>query len=128
MGVYAGSESIRFGTYNIRNGRNGGMESVLIVMSQASMDLGIFKETKFTGGVYTHGSARYSVVAEDMPSRHCGRVAVFYHPSLQYAVENPAVWAQRRRLPDRDGGVAMVHHRMLLATMATSTTSYLPWC
>ena len=33
---------IRFGTYNIRNGRNGGLESELWGMAQANMDLGIF--------------------------------------------------------------------------------------
>ena len=38
--------TIRFGTYNICNSRNGGLESVLRVMSQANMDLGIFQETK----------------------------------------------------------------------------------
>ena len=32
---------IRFGTYNIRNGRNGGLESALWGMSQANVDLGI---------------------------------------------------------------------------------------
>ena len=37
---------IRFGTYNIRNGRNGVLESALRGMSQANMDLGIFQETK----------------------------------------------------------------------------------
>ena len=44
---------IRFGTYNIRNGRNGGMDSALRGMSQANMDLGIFQETKYTDGIYT---------------------------------------------------------------------------
>ena len=39
---------IRFGIYNIRNGRNGGQESALRGMSQANMDLGIFQETKST--------------------------------------------------------------------------------
>ena len=34
---------IRFGTYNIRNRRNGGLESALRGMSQANMDLGIFQ-------------------------------------------------------------------------------------
>ena len=44
---------IRFGTYNIRNGRNGELESALRVMSQANMDLSIFQETKCTYGIYT---------------------------------------------------------------------------
>ena len=37
------------------------MESALGGMSQASMDLGVFKETKLTGGVYTHMSTVYQV-------------------------------------------------------------------
>ena len=36
-----GTVPIRFGTYNIRNGRRGGLESALRGMSQANMDLGI---------------------------------------------------------------------------------------
>ena len=47
---------IRFGTYNNRNGRNGGLESTLRGMSQANMYLGIFQETKFTDGIYTRES------------------------------------------------------------------------
>ena len=63
---------IRFVTYNIRNGRNRGLESALREMSQANMDLGIFQETKVTDGIYTCGLAGYSVVATDAPSRHRG--------------------------------------------------------
>ena len=37
---------IRFGTYNIRNRRNDGLDSALRGMAQANMDLGIFQETK----------------------------------------------------------------------------------
>ena len=44
---------IRFGTYNIRNGRNRGMEPALWVMSQANMDLGIFQETKCIALLYS---------------------------------------------------------------------------
>ena len=47
---------IRFVTYNIRNGRNRGLESALMGVSQANVDLGIFQETKVADGVYTHGS------------------------------------------------------------------------
>ena len=48
---------IRFGTYSIRNGRNGGLELELREVSQANIDLGIFQETKVTDGIYTRGSA-----------------------------------------------------------------------
>ena len=71
---------IRFVTYNIRNGRNGGLESALRGMSQANMDLGIFQETKCRDGIYTRESTRYRVVATDAPRRHRGGVALFYRP------------------------------------------------
>ena len=69
-----GRVTIRFGIYNICNGRNGrngrigGLESALRGMSQASMDLVIFQETKVTDIIYTCRSAGYSVVALDVPS------------------------------------------------------------
>ena len=82
-----GRVPIRFGTYNIRNERNRGLESALRGMSQAIMYLGIFQETKVIIGVYTRGSDGYSVVATDVPIRHRGMVAIFYRPSLCFAVE-----------------------------------------
>ena len=78
---------IRFGTYNIRNRWNGGLESALRGMYQANMDLGIFQEKKITEGIYTRESAGYYVVATDAPSRHRGGVALFYRPSPLFAVE-----------------------------------------
>ena len=78
---------IRFGTYNIRNGRNGGLELALREISQASMDMGIFQETNFTDRIYTRGLAKYSVVATNAPSRHRGGVAVFYQPAPHFAVK-----------------------------------------
>ena len=76
-----------FCTYNICNGWNGGLELALRGISQANMDLVIFQETKLTNGVYTHGSAGYSIVAMDVPSLHRSRVTVFYRPSPRYVVE-----------------------------------------
>ena len=78
---------IKFGTYNIRNGRNGGLESALRGMAQANIDLGIFQETKCNDGIYTRESSGYRVVATDAPSRHRGGVALFYRPSSLFAVE-----------------------------------------
>ena len=83
----SGTVRISFGTYNIRNGRNGGLESALWDMSQASMDLGIFQETKLTDRIYIRWSAGYSVVATDSPSQNCGGVAIFHRPAPLFAVE-----------------------------------------
>ena len=82
-----GRVPIRFGTYTIWNGRNGGLESVLRGVSQANMDMGIFKENKATDGVYIRGLDGYSIVTTDAPSRHCGGVAVFYQPAPNFVVE-----------------------------------------
>ena len=78
---------IRFGTYNIFNGRKGGLEAALRGMSQANMDMGILQETKLTDGIYTCGSAGYSVIATDAPSRHRGGVAIFYRSAPHFVVE-----------------------------------------
>ena len=78
---------IKFGAYNIRHGRNGGLESALRGMAHANIDLGVFQETKCTNGIYTRESAGYRVVATDTLSRHRGGVALFYKPSAQFAVE-----------------------------------------
>ena len=86
-GPTSGKVPIRFGPYNIRNGRNGGLEAALRGMSQANMDMGILQETKITDGIYTCGSAGYSVVATDAPSRHRGGVAIFYRSEPHFAVE-----------------------------------------
>ena len=83
----SGKVLIRFGTYTIHNGRNGGLEAALRGVSQANMDLGILQETKLTEGIYTRGSAGYSVIATDAPSRHRGGVAIFYRPAPHLAVE-----------------------------------------
>ena len=78
---------IRFGTYNIHNGRNGGLKAALRGMSQANMDLGILQETKLTDGIYTPGSARYSALTTDAPIRNHGGVAIFYRSEPHFAVE-----------------------------------------
>ena len=83
----SGKVPIRFGTYNICNGRNGGLEESLRGVTQANMDLGILQETKLTDRIYTRGSAGYSVVTTESPSRYCGGVAIFHRPAPHFAVE-----------------------------------------
>ena len=43
-----GKTIIRFGTYNIQNRRNSGIESALREMAQTNLDLGVFQKTKVT--------------------------------------------------------------------------------
>ena len=78
---------IKFGTYNIRNGRNGGLDTSLRGMEQENLDMGIMQETNITDGVYNRASAGYRVVATDAPSPHSGGIAMFYREGSGFAVE-----------------------------------------
>ena len=60
MGWGSGARwAIRFRSYNICNGRNGGIESALQGLSHANVDLGIRQDIKVTKGIYTRESGGY---------------------------------------------------------------------
>jgi hypothetical protein len=54
-----GSGSIAVASWNICNGRNGGLESTLRAMEAMGIDIGILLETKVTGGIYTRFLSGY---------------------------------------------------------------------
>ena len=72
---------IRFGTYNIRNGRNGGITSALQGMPQANLNLWVFQEINVVDGIHTCASAGYYLFTTNAPSQYCGGVAIFYWES-----------------------------------------------
>ena len=52
------------------------------------MDLGVFQETKVSGGEYMHSSMEYNDLVDDTPSSHRGvGVSVFYHDASHFQVE-----------------------------------------
>ena len=69
---------ICFGTYNICNGRNGGLKSALRGMSQENIKLGVLQDTNLTGGVYMREYAGYRVAESGAPRQHCRGAAIFY--------------------------------------------------
>ena len=69
---------IRFESYNICNGHNGGLEPALRRISQDNINLGVLQETKLTRGVYEQELAGLHFVALDVPSRRHDGVALFY--------------------------------------------------
>ena len=87
QGVARPTRPIRFSTYNIRNGWNGGLEYALRGISQANMDLGVFQETKLNKRIYTRESSGYTVVATAAPSAHSSGVTLFYHTAEHFSVE-----------------------------------------
>ena len=75
---------VRFGTYNIRNGKNGRFESVLQGMYQRNIDLGVFQDIKVTDGLHIHTLAVYSVFATDAPSQNSGGIELFYRYDMSH--------------------------------------------
>ena len=82
-----GRTLIRFGTYNIRNGRNGGLELALRGMGKSNVDVGVFQETKLMEGIYTRILDGYKVVTMLAPRRHHRGLALFYQDPPAFVVE-----------------------------------------
>ena len=111
-----GRVPIRFGTYIICNGRNGGLDLALRWMPKANMTWAYFKKKTHQRRLHPrvgriqhrlHGHAKPALrrgcsFLPDVTTL-CGGV----HPEVQY---------QRRRIPAGNGGAAMVHRLMLPCT------------
>ena len=54
---------IRFGSYNIQNGHNSGLESALRGIYQANMNLGFLQKTKVTEFFYTRVLEGYTFIS-----------------------------------------------------------------
>ena len=50
-----GGETFTVATWNIRCGRNGGLESALRALESLEVDIAILTEAKLTKGIYTSG-------------------------------------------------------------------------
>ena len=70
-------KTIRCRLYNISNGKNLGLESVLCGMAQNNMDRRIYQETKVTEGICARDLKGYHVLAADALSRYWGGATVF---------------------------------------------------
>jgi len=82
-----GSGSFTVASYNIRSGRNGGLESALRAMKLMGVDCGVFLETKLTEGIYTRWSSGYNVRSTHAPSKWQGGISLFWRASESYEIE-----------------------------------------
>ena len=80
-------------TYNIRSGRNGGLESTLRAMVLLGVNIGFFRETKLTSSIYICNSGGYNVAATNVPRVLQGGVALFWKESKGYKVKEARIWA-----------------------------------
>jgi hypothetical protein len=83
-----GSGSITVASWNIHNSRNKRLESALQAMEAMGVNLGVFLETKLTGGIYTQNMSGYSVITPDAPSVHQGGIALFWRANKMYEVKD----------------------------------------
>ena len=82
-----GSGSFTMASYNIRSGRNGGLESALQVMKLMGVNFGVVLETKLTMGVYTRWSSGYNVRSTHAPSKWQGGISLFWRTSEMYEIK-----------------------------------------
>ena len=88
-----GSGTFSIATWNIRNGRNGGLESLCCALASLDVDIAVLRETKLTGGIYTHFSSGYSMIGTiDAPSKHQGGIALCVRENDLFEVEETKIW------------------------------------
>ena len=82
------------GALEVATETDGAVETVVVDMHRHKMEdtqlptnYPTNPTTKLTDGIYTRGSAGYSVVATDAPSRHRGGVAIFYCSEPHFTVK-----------------------------------------
>ena len=78
---------IRFVTFNIQNGRNGGLGSALHEMAQGWVDCKYFQETNLTKLVHTWEASGFWMMVTEAPSAHGGGVDIFYREAEHSAIE-----------------------------------------
>jgi hypothetical protein len=77
-----GSGSVALGSFNIRSGRNGGLEAALRAMEQMGVDIGFLLETKLTRGIYTQHLSGYNVLALTTTLSSSGGIALFWRGNI----------------------------------------------
>jgi hypothetical protein len=61
-------------------------------MDQFGVDIGFLLETTLTGGIYTHYSSGYSVLALTVTSVWQGGTTLFWRGNNSYEVEEMQIW------------------------------------
>ena len=78
---------VRFGTYNIRNGRSVGLDLALRGMSQTNVDLSLMQEINCTYKLYMRESTDFCFVTPDTQICYRGGMSLFFKELQRFAVE-----------------------------------------
>ena len=63
-------------TWNIRSGRNGGLESAARALESLGVDIAVLQETKLTGKKHTRFTSGYHIIASEAESAQKGGIAL----------------------------------------------------
>ena len=63
-------------TWNIRSGRNGGLDKACRALEKLNVSVAILQETKITNAIYTRRSHGYSIVMSEATSATNGEFAL----------------------------------------------------
>eukprot|EP00957_Ditylum_brightwellii_P093064 7086099-Ditylum_brightwellii.AAC.1 len=89
----AGSGTFTIATWNIRDGRGGGLVTACRALDQMGVDIAILQETKLTAdAIYTRTADGYSIGASAARSGHQGGVALVSRESEAYELEETKFW------------------------------------
>ena len=86
-----GSRTISVASWNIRSGRNGGLESACRAMDSMGVGIGVLQETKITNDIYTRSASGYAVVATNVSSARQGGVALIWKEDGGFEVEEATI-------------------------------------
>lgn len=81
------SGTFSVGTWNIRDGRGGGLEAACRALEAANIDVCVLQETKISNGIHTRYSSGYYVACSVAPNPHQGGVALCYRDHAGYELE-----------------------------------------
>ena len=73
-----GSGTMAIATWNIRSGRNGGLEVAAQALDQMGVGVAVVQETKVMDGKHTRCTSGYKVIALSTPSWRQGGIALLW--------------------------------------------------
>ena len=63
-------------TFNIRSGREGGLDMALRALWKCNIRIGVLQDTKIARGIHTQWRSGYNIWVTEAESQHQGRVAI----------------------------------------------------
>ena len=87
-----GGGGFTLGSWNIRCGRIGGLESSCRALNSLDVDIAFLQEAKLTDRKYARRSFGYSIVASEASSPSLGGVALVWREGRNYEVEETKIW------------------------------------